>query len=87
MKEAQRRQRPTRRKPQRRDARNVWQRSAHPYNVQTYDVNRTSRGDNHITLPGIVGPLVIVAAIVAFVALLGASYQAGYQLGAEWAAS
>ena len=78
---------PKRRKPQKRDARQVSKPNAHPNSRTTTDRYRVSNASNHITLRDVLSALAVVAVIVTFVWALGASYQVGYSAGLEWAAS
>ena len=77
---------PTRRKPHKRNARQVSKPNAHP-STRTVTYYRTPNGSNHITLLDVLSALAVVAVIVAFFWALGASYQFGYNAGLEWAAS
>lgn len=78
---------PTRRKPQKRDVRQVSNPSAHPRSQTATDRYRVPNADNHITLRDVLSALGVVAIIAVFVWALGAIYQVGYSVGLEWAAS
>lgn len=78
---------PTRRKPQKRDARQATKPNAHPISRTTTDRYRVSNASNHITLRDVLSALAVVAVIVAIVWALGVSYQVGYSAGLEWAVS
>lgn len=75
---------PTRRKPQKRDARQVYRPNAHP-RKQVTDYHRAAT--HHITLLDVLSAFAVVLFVVAFVWALGVSYQVGYQAGLGLAAS